>query len=159
MNDASLNPTIAIIIGITVLVPIGIAFFLFVIHQKSLAVLAENEPDDETDALYRDKLVMITNKGLTFIGTFIPSGPKFIPFDRIERIVCLPHTILRGRYQVVRMNDWRHWVMNDPRTADRPVIFRVEISRTWKRVLFTAEDSEQVKAILAEKTTVVDRRK
>ncbi len=101
--------------------------------------------------LYSDRLLEITDDTIVLRRYYFPWGTRRVAFTDVERIVSERPTWRNGKWRVWGTGTFRTWFPLDWRRSSRDRLFFITLSTSKLRIGFTAEDSERVLAILAEK--------
>ena len=143
------------LITAAVIEPIGLILLIRGLQAAS-AEGAGGARDDGGPEVYRDRLLSIYEHGINLRMYYFPWGDRFVPFASIKYVDCL---------QPGRLGCWRQWGTGDFRTwfpldwsrPWRTMIFVIHLDGRWGRIGFTAENSELVHDILAEKVDLFER--
>lgn len=104
-----------------------------------------------SEIIYSDKLVKITNNYILFKNYYFPFGPKKVKFSEIKYIAEKKPTLLNGKWRIYGTGDLRTWFPCDWKRPCRDRIFILSFINKKRRIGFTVEDSETVLKILSEK--------
>ncbi|HEY0548353.1 MAG TPA: hypothetical protein VGF13_02060 [Verrucomicrobiae bacterium] len=101
--------------------------------------------------IYKDKLIEVTEEGVTFRNYYFPFGDRSIPFDQIERVEVGPSSVLDGGWRLWGTGDFRTWFPLDMKRPRRDRIFVASLRESSRRIGFTVEDAPQVERVLRER--------
>lgn len=104
-----------------------------------------------SELVYSDKLVEITDSSILFRWYYFPFGSKRIRLCDVDCIVEKNPTLLNGKWRIHGTGDFRTWFPCDWKRPTRSKIFIIRFQNKRKRIGFTVEDSETVTKILKEK--------
>ncbi len=110
----------------------------------------------ETEILYQDKLIEISNDSLTLNNYYFPSmKSKQILFKDIEIIEVYKPSLLRGKWRIQGTGDLRTWYPLDTLRPKRDKIFFIKYNNKWVRSAFTVVDSQKVEEIFRSKGLII----
>jgi hypothetical protein len=95
----------------------------------------------ETEALYADKLVVITPAALTFHNYYLWGADKTVPVNDIEKIGLFEPTMMNGKWRLWGTTGFGGWFPLDWNRPSRDCIFIMRRKSKNFRIGFTAEDS------------------
>ena len=108
-----------------------------------------------TETIYSDKLVTITDDEIIFEGYYFPGGKKkIVRFDNIDGIVVEKPTIWNGKWRLQGTGNFKTWYPMDKSRPKRDRIFLVRLKNQWVNIGFTVEDGTRVEKILKEKDLI-----
>ncbi len=103
--------------------------------------------------LYKDSLVAINSNQLILHNYYFPIGAsKKIAFSKIDHIECIEPTLLKGKWRLWGMGDFKTWFPADFSRNKRDTIFVIHQKKKRMLIGFTVNNSEEVKNILKEKS-------
>ena len=105
----------------------------------------------ESDLLYSDKLVEITNDGMLFRNYRFPFGSKRIAFSEVDGVVAKEPTLPNGKWRIHGTSNFRTWFPRDWKRPSRDRIFFISFPNKRFRIGFTVEDSQAVENLLDDK--------
>jgi hypothetical protein len=108
-----------------------------------------------SDIIYSDKLVTITEEYIHFNNYHFPSGSRRVNFSEIGSISVKKPTLLNGKYRYHGTGDFRTWFPLDWERHTRDKIFLIGFPKKIQRIGFTVEDSARVAEILKQKGLIV----
>lgn len=101
--------------------------------------------------IYKDKLIEVTDEGVTFHRYYFPFGNRSVSFAQIERIEVGSPSIFDGSWRLWGTSDFRTWFPLDGRRPSRDRIFVASLRDSSRRIGFTVEDSSEVARVLKER--------
>ncbi len=104
-----------------------------------------------SEVLYSDNLIKITRNSIFFRHYYFPFGSKSIEISKIDHIEVLKLTLLSGKWRIHGTGDFRTWFPRDAKKPKRDQIFIIHLRKKWRRIGFTAEDSDVVIEIFKDK--------
>jgi hypothetical protein len=107
--------------------------------------------------VYKDKLIEVTDKGITFHRYYFPFGDRTIPFAQIEHIDVGPPSIIAGSWRLWGTSDFRTWFPLDWKRPKRDRIFVASLRYSSRRIGFTVEDGSRVERILRELKLLLEK--
>ena len=104
-----------------------------------------------SEVVYLDKLVEITDNSILFRWYYFPFGSKRVILSDIDHIVEKKPTLWSGKWRIHGTGDFKTWFPCDWKRPIRDRIFIISFHNKWKRIGFTVEDSETVAKIFKDK--------
>jgi hypothetical protein len=101
--------------------------------------------------IYKDKLIEVTDEGITFHRYYFPFGDRSIPFAQIERVEVGSPSVIDGSWRLWGTGDFRTWFPLDGERPKRDRIFVATVRDSSRRIGFTVEDAPQVERVLRER--------
>jgi hypothetical protein len=111
-----------------------------------------------TEVLYSDSLICITKNLVRFQQYYFPFGSKSIEISQIDHVEILIPTLLSGKWRIHGSGDFRTWFPRDAKRPRRDLIFIIHLRSKWRRIGFTAEDSDAVIEIFKDKNIIIKDR-
>lgn len=109
--------------------------------------------------LYSDSLIQITDETILFRTCYFPFGAKNLELSKIAHVEVLKPTFMNGKWRIHGSGDFRTWFPRDVNRPGRDFIFLLHLKNKWRRIGFTAENSEAVTQIFEEKNIPVQYQK
>ena len=103
------------------------------------------------NTIYRDKLIELTDEGVTFHRYYFPFGDRSVSFSEMERIEVRPASITDGSWRLWGTGDFRTWFPLDASRPARDRIFTVILRNARRRIGFTVEHPAEVEGVLKER--------
>lgn len=100
-----------------------------------------------SEVVYSDKLVEITDNSILFRWYYFPFSSKRVRFSDVDYIVTKKPTFWNGKWRIHGTGDFKTWLPCDWKRPIRDRIFIISFQNKWKRIGFTVEDSETVAKI------------
>jgi hypothetical protein len=100
---------------------------------------------------YKDKLIEVSDKAVTFRRYYFPFGNRRVSFDQIERVNVAPPSDSSVRWRLFGTSDGRTWFPLDWKRPTRDKIFVAFLRGSWRRIGFTVEDSRQVAGVFRDR--------
>src|SRR3954467_9607150 len=93
--------------------------------------------------LYSDRLVMLSDAGLTLKRYSCPSGCRTIDLPHIERIRVLRPTLTNGQWRLWGTGNLKTWFPLDLHRPGRERVFLLNLKGQWRQIGFTVERWEE----------------
>jgi len=104
-------------------------------------------------AIYQDQLIEITGQEVVFHRYYFPSGSdKHLPLSRIANVRVRPG----GSWRLWGTGDLRTWFPQDNARPGRDRVFIISLRDSFRRIGFTAEDSNKVAAFFKERGLLLE---
>lgn len=113
-------------------------------------------PKVNSNIIYSDTLVEITNGYIVFQNYYFPFGSKQVLLSEVDHIEVKEPTLLNGKWRIHGTGDFRTWFPRDWKRPRRDKIFILYLANKRRRIGFTVEDSEKVENILKDKGLLQD---
>jgi hypothetical protein len=109
-------------------------------------------------ALYKDKLIEVTDQEMIFHRYYLPFGSaKYVPWNQIESVQVRPPLFFGGSWRLWGSGDFlRTWFPLDFARPSRDRIFIASLRGSFVRIGFTVEDSQKVASILRKRGLLHD---
>ena len=104
-----------------------------------------------SEVVYSDKLVEITDSSILFRRYYFPFGSKQVRLSDIDYIAETKPTLRSGKWRIHGTGDFKTWFPCDWKRPIRDKIFIISFQNKWIRIGFTVEDSERVTGIFKDK--------
>lgn len=103
----------------------------------------------KSQALYRDYLVEITDRGIVFDWYYFPFGSKRVPFEDIEWIAITQLAPRAAKWlRIWGTGDFVTWFPLDLDRSKRSAVFQLKLRDKNKYVGFTVEDESATEAVI-----------
>jgi len=97
---------------------------------------------------YKDQLIEITDQEVIFHRYYFPfGGDKHLPLNRIASV----RVRMGGGWRLWGTGDLRTWYPQDYERPRRDRVFIISLRDSFRRIGFTAEDSQKVMAIFRQR--------
>jgi len=108
-----------------------------------------------TEFLYSDKLISITENDIVFCGYYFPTGKqKRVKIDDIECVAVVEPTLRNGKWRIHGTGNFKVWFPSDRNRPQRDRIFIATMKNQWVDIGFTVEDGEAVERLLRSRNLV-----
>lgn len=104
-----------------------------------------------SDVVYSDKLIEITDSSITFRWYYFPFGSKQVCLSEIESVTVTKPTFWTGKWRIHGTGDFKTYFPCDWKRPTRDKIFIIKLRNKWMRIGFTVEDSQTVVKIFRDK--------
>ncbi len=112
----------------------------------------------QTEQLYSDSLITITDNEIVFKHYYFPSGKaKIVLLKNITGITVKPSTISNGKWRLHGTGNIKTWYPMDRKRPQRDRIFLADLNNQWINIGFTVENGERVETIFEEKKLLRNR--
>jgi len=102
-----------------------------------------------SDVVYSDKLVTISDDEIIFHNYYFPAGKdKVVAFDNIKAVSVLKPSLLNGKWRIHGTGNLKIWFPKDTGRPERDRIFIALLKSQWVNIGFTVEDGARVESIL-----------
>ena len=108
--------------------------------------------------LYADELVRITEDFICFERYYFPFGSKCVELSAVTHVDVVKPSLSAGKWRIHGSGDFRTWFPFDAHRASRDWIFILHLRNKWRRIGFTATDSDAVRKILLNKDLLVEEK-
>ena len=102
------------------------------------------------NALYKDKLVELTDQAVTFHRYYFPFGDRRVTFDKIQSVEVQP-AATGDSWRLWGTSDFQTWFPLDTKRPKRDRIFIASLRGTSRRIGFTVENSGKVEDLFKER--------
>ena len=102
----------------------------------------------DSESIYADRLISITENAITFRRYYYPTGKsKVVRLSDIECIVVRALTIWNGKWRLHGTGSIKTWYPEDMNRPQRDRIFFAELKNQWVNIGFTVENADPVVGI------------
>lgn len=105
----------------------------------------------ESQVIYADKLVRITDESILFRWYYFPFGSKRVLFTAVDHIEARTPSIWTGKYRLWGSGDFVTWFPLDNKRSYRDTIFIMFLKHKRTRIGFTVEHSKIVRFLFQER--------